>query len=63
MSYETDFPYAVADTTSAPHYAVVRYERREMAEWYLGYLKDHGGSAARKKVENGGYAVEGPGAP
>lgn len=39
---------------------VIRYDTPEQAEWYIGYLYDHGGKVTRAKIERGGYGIDVP---
>lgn len=57
MSYETDNPHTVTDTECTPPHVVARYARRGQAEWFLAYLREHGGDAGRAKADRGGYEV------
>jgi len=57
MSYEKDNPVAVTDVECAPPHVVVRYRTRAVAEWYLGYLREHGGTVTRAKIDRGGYEI------
>lgn len=59
-SYERANPVAVVDVECDPPYTVLRYAKPEQAEWYLGYLAEHGGAVLRAKVERGGYAIDAP---
>jgi hypothetical protein len=60
MSWEEANPVAVVDTECSPARVVTRYASAEQAEWFLTYLRDHGGSVLRSKVERGGYAIDVP---
>jgi ribosomal protein L15E len=60
VSYESVNPFAVVDTESSPPRVVTRYTRLSQAEWFLGYLAEHGGTVTRAKVERGGYSIDGP---
>lgn len=60
MSYESMNPFAVVDTESNPPRVVTRYAQLKQAEWFLGYLAEHGGAVAHAKVERGGYVIDGP---
>jgi hypothetical protein len=51
---------AVVDIECEPNCVVTRYTRPEQAEWFLGYLSEHGGSVLRAKVERGGYSIDVP---
>jgi hypothetical protein len=60
MTWATENPVAVVDEESNPPVVVTRYRTPEAAQWYLGYLAEHGGSVTRAKVERGGYGIDAP---
>lgn len=51
---------AVTDTETDPPVVVLRYDKPEQAEWYLGWLREHGGTQARDKIDRGGYGIDVP---
>ena len=55
--YEKANPFAVIDTECSPPYVVTRYAKREQAQWYLDYLREHGGTVTRMKIDRGGYKI------
>jgi hypothetical protein len=60
MTWEQENPVAVVDVECDPPVVVTRYKTPGEAEWFLGYLAEHGGRASREKVERGGYGIDGP---
>lgn len=60
MSWEQVYPVAVVDEESRPVWTVTRCKTVGEAEWFIGYLHDHGGQAAREKIERGGYGIDAP---
>lgn len=60
MTWGMDFPASVVDIEADPPVVVIRYETPELAEWYINYLYDHGGTAAQAKIDRRGYAIGGP---
>ena len=58
MSWEESYPVAVVDEESDPPTVVLRYAEVSQAEWYLGHLRDHGGTVLREKVNRGGYGID-----
>lgn len=60
MSWEADNPVAVVDEEADPPVIVTRYQQVAQAEWFLGYLREHGGSVLRDKVDRGGYGIDAP---
>lgn len=54
---ERQRPVAVTDVECDPPYAVTSYGTRAGAEWYLRYLRKHGGTETRKKIDRGGYEI------
>lgn len=58
--YEKMWPVAVVDEEMPGGYVVTRCKDVAEAEWYLGYLAEHGGSATRAKIERGGYGIDAP---
>ena len=60
MAWKKANPFAVVDVENNPPVVIARYERLDQAEWHIGHLKDHGGTVLRKKVERGGYGIDGP---
>lgn len=63
MSWESVNPVAVVDEESSPPVIVTRYATVPDAEWFIGYLAQHGGTAIRAKVERGGYGIDAPEVP
>ena len=63
MSVERAYPVAVTDEEADPPVVVTRCKDVAEAEWFIGYLAEHGGSATRKKVKRGGYGIDGPHLP
>jgi hypothetical protein len=51
---------AVVDTETDPPYVVTRYETPEQAEWFIGYLREHGGTATAAKIDRGAYSIDVP---
>lgn len=60
VSWETANPVAVVDEESVPPVVVTRYPDVKQAEWFIGYLGEHGGTAIRAKVDRGGYGIDAP---
>lgn len=63
MSYETEYPVAVVDEESpgtGRPWVVTRCKDVAEAEWFIAYLAEHGGTAARAKVARGGYGIDAP---
>jgi hypothetical protein len=60
MTWESANPVAVVDEESNPPVVVIRYPTVSDAEWYLGYLHDHGGTYLREKIARGGYGIDAP---
>lgn len=60
MSWETENPVAVVDVETNPPVVVTRYQGTAQAEWFLGYLREHGGQVLREKVDRGGYGIGAP---
>jgi hypothetical protein len=58
VSYETVNPVAVVDEESDPPCVVTRYPTAEQAEWFIGYLEEHGGTTTAEKVRRGGYGID-----
>ena len=48
----------VIDEECDPPVVVVRYATVEEAEWFIAYIRDHGGKKGREKVERGGYRID-----
>jgi predicted enzyme related to lactoylglutathione lyase len=51
---------AVVDEETDPPVVVIRYKTVAEAEWYLGYLREHGGTVTRAKIARGGYGIDAP---
>lgn len=60
MSYRSAYPVAVVDIECSPPVVITRYAKVGDAEWFIGYLAEHGGAVTRAKVERGGYAIDAP---
>lgn len=60
MSWETENPVAVVDVETNPPVIVTRYQETAQAEWFLGYLREHGGQVLREKADRGGYGIDAP---
>ena len=58
MSYKSDNPVAIVDIECNPPVVIIRYSKVEHAEWFLGYLAEHGGTETRAKVKRGGYVIK-----
>lgn len=58
MDYRKSFPVAIVDIECDPPVVITRYAKVEDAEWFIGYLAEHGGAITQAKVERGGYAID-----